>query len=91
MRKTILAALAALSLATPASALDINITRTRIPSHWLLDRGPLTISVPQVNTDEQRAEIAKWEKFCQPTRHADDLGVIRLRYVHKGCEFGRSE
>lgn len=95
MRKTLLAALAALSLATPASALDLNVTYSRIPSHWYLDRGPRIVHVPQPTTEADRkaqaVEIAKWEAFCQPTRHADELGVIRLRYAHEGCEFGRSE
>jgi hypothetical protein len=39
----------------------------------------------------RRASIEKWEGFCKPQRTYDNLGVVRLVYAHKGCEFGRSE
>lgn len=39
----------------------------------------------------RRASIEKWEGFCRPVRNYDNLGVVRLSYAHKGCEFGRSE
>jgi hypothetical protein len=54
---------------------------------------------PQTRDYAQEAEDAKarqqriknWEAFCKPTRTYDDLGVVRLRYAEKGCEFGRGE
>jgi hypothetical protein len=39
----------------------------------------------------RRASIEKWEGFCRPQRTYDNLGVTRLVYAHRGCEFGRSE
>jgi hypothetical protein len=36
-------------------------------------------------------QIAKWEAFCKPVRHYDQLGVIRLSYAKPGCEYGRTE
>lgn len=90
MKRILFAALAALTLSSSAQALDLNITRTYIPNHWLLDRGPRIINVPKnfFGSDE---DIAKWEAFCKPTKHADEYGVIRLRYAQPGCEFGRNE
>lgn len=73
----------------------LRITTTRVPQHWLLNRDPRIIHVPQPTTAEDRKaqadEIAKWEAFCQPRRGRDEYGVIRLSYAQKGCEFGRSE
>ena len=45
----------------------------------------------QEDEKARRASIEKWEGFCQPVRSYDKLGVVRLSYAHKGCEFGRSE
>lgn len=90
MKRTLFAALAALTLSSSAQALDLNITTTRIPNHWYLDRGPRIINVPK-NFFGSDADIAKWEEFCQPRRTYDEYGVVRLVYAHKGCEFGRSE
>jgi hypothetical protein len=39
----------------------------------------------------RRAAIDKWEGFCKPQRTYDHLGVGRLVYAQRGCEFGRSE
>jgi hypothetical protein len=39
----------------------------------------------------KQARISKWEAFCQPTSIYDSVGVARLVYAHRGCEFGRSE
>jgi len=54
---------------------------------------------PQTRDDAQEAEdyrakveeTKKWEAYCKPTRSYDDLGVVRLAYARRGCEFGRSE
>jgi hypothetical protein len=54
---------------------------------------------PQTRDHAQEAEdykakqesIKKWEAFCKPARTYDDLGVVRLVYAQKGCEFGRGE
>jgi hypothetical protein len=35
--------------------------------------------------------IKRWEDFCKPKRTYDELGVVRLAYAQKGCEFGRGE
>jgi hypothetical protein len=94
MRSKIIAALGLLALtATTANALDLNVTYSRIPSHWYLDRGPRIIHVPPGvfgSEAERTAEIARWESYCQPKRNTDALGVVRLSYAHPGCEFGRS-
>lgn len=50
---------------------------------------PVELSPEEVAAKE--ASIAKWEAYCQPKRTYDDLGMIRLVYAKKGCEFGRSE
>lgn len=39
----------------------------------------------------KEARIRKWEAFCQPIRTYDHVGVARLVYAKRGCEFGRSE
>jgi hypothetical protein len=41
--------------------------------------------------EEKEAGIRKWEAYCRPTRHIDNLGVTRLHYAHVGCDVGRSE
>ena len=49
---------------------------------------------PAQEAEDQRARRAnteKWEGFCKPQRTYDNLGVGRLTYAHRGCEFGRSE
>jgi hypothetical protein len=54
---------------------------------------------PQTRDYAQEAEDAKarqqriknWEAFCKPTRAYDELGVVRLVYAERGCEFGRGE
>lgn len=63
---------------------------TSFPSHWLLDKGPRIVHLPPM-TEAQQVEDRKWEAFCQPVRNADEWGVVRLSYAHKGCEFGRSQ
>jgi hypothetical protein len=39
----------------------------------------------------RQASIKQWEAFCSPTRTYDHLGMVRLVYARKGCEFGRNE
>jgi hypothetical protein len=39
----------------------------------------------------KEARIRKWEAFCQPVRTYDNVGVARLVYAQRGCEFGRTE
>jgi len=60
-----------------------------------MDNSATVIHVAQPKTAAdiaaRDAEVAKWESFCTPTKHTDDVGVVRLKYAHKGCEFGRSE
>ena len=49
---------------------------------------------PAQEAEDQRARRAsteKWEGFCKPQRTYDHLGVGRMVYAQRGCEFGRSE
>jgi hypothetical protein len=39
----------------------------------------------------RQERIKRWEDFCKPVRTYDDLGMVRLVYAQKGCEFGRGE
>lgn len=55
------------------------------------DRDGRSEQGPVLSAAEIEALDAKWLEFCQPTRTTDAEGVIRLRYAHKGCEFGRTE
>jgi hypothetical protein len=55
-------------------------------------------SARQLSREEERkfwagreANIRKWEAYCRPTRHIDNLGVTRLHYAHVGCDVGRTE
>lgn len=50
---------------------------------------PIELTAQELYERETRA--VKWEKFCQPQKTVDDLGVVRLVYAQRGCEFGRSE
>lgn len=94
MKRTVMAAVAALALTSPALAggFQEHCTHSRFfgsTCTWtaIPDRAPLT--------DEEfaaiRREDEKWFAFCKPVGAPDSLGVIRLRYAHEGCEFGRSE
>jgi hypothetical protein len=95
---TALASMALIGLVTcgKAGADDLRITIQR-PAYTVWDWGvhPMVQQVPQPTSDAglkaQADEVAKWEAFCQPVRHRDSLGAIRLTYRHDGCEFGRSE
>lgn len=49
------------------------------------------VEVPMAQDPDRDARIAKWELYCQPKLTVDDLGVSRYRYLHAGCEYGRSE
>ena len=39
----------------------------------------------------QARQDEKWDTFCKPTFTADQYGVRRATYAHKGCDVGRSE
>jgi len=56
-----------------------------------VDAEPRNPALEQEEEKARRASIEKWEGFCKPTRTYDDVGVVRLTYARKGCEFGRSE
>lgn len=91
MRKLLLTA-ALLLTTTTANA---QYVYTHIPSHWLLDKGPRIVNVPQPMTEAdlaaQNERHEKWLAFCKPVRNVDDFGVTRLSYAVKGCEYGRTE
>lgn len=92
MRK-ILIATALLLASASAQAEVFHQTYTHVPAHWLLDKGPRIINVPAPLTDADRAaedqRYAKWLDYCKPVRNVDPLGVTRLSYARRGCEFGR--
>lgn len=50
-----------------------------------------SVEVPMAQDPERDARIEKWESYCHPKIVVDDLGVSRYRYLHAGCEYGRSE
>jgi hypothetical protein len=54
---------------------------------------PVTRDYAQEAEDAKARQqrIKNWEAFCKPTRTYDELGVVRLVYAEKGCEFGRGE
>jgi hypothetical protein len=54
---------------------------------------PVTRDYAQEAEDAKARQqrIKNWEAFCKPTRTYDDLGVVRLVYAERGCEFGRGE
>jgi hypothetical protein len=54
---------------------------------------PITRDSAQEAEDAKARQqrIKNWEAFCKPTRTYDELGVVRLIYAEKGCEFGRGE
>jgi hypothetical protein len=54
---------------------------------------PVTRDYAQEAEDAKARQqrIKNWEAFCKPTRTYDELGVVRLIYAEKGCEFGRGE
>jgi len=94
MRKLVLAALAAVTFASTASAGGYSRACTysqfygsRCTWQTVKDPAPPT----EAEIEAKRVENAKWEAFCKPVRTPDSLGMIRLTYAHPGCEFGRSE
>lgn len=94
MKRTILAAVAALALTTSASALEITI---RHAPTILFTPGSAAriINIPGpvgiVEQKEHDAAIARWTDHCKPTEHVGEYGVIHLTYAHPGCEFGEGE
>ena len=100
--KTIMYAIAGLALMLgSAQAWEV---RTSCSSSWYFGSGSCrTIWVddqpkpPRDYAQEaedyrlKQADIKKWEAFCKPVRTYDDLGVARLVYAKRGCQFGRNE
>lgn len=94
MRKTILAAIAATIISSPALAGGYNLRCTQSKFFGtncafttIADPAPLT----KAEIEAKDREIAKWEAFCKPVRVTDSEGLVRLRYAEKGCESGRNE
>lgn len=54
----------------------------------LPDRHIIAVPGADIMTDEKRDRIRAWEARCHPKPVIDNLGVTRLRYSEKGCEFG---
>jgi opacity protein-like surface antigen len=97
MKRILLAAVAATALSASASAGGLQFN-CRSTSYYGTYNGGCSledIKDPKKLTEEEiaalKVEDDKWLAFCKPVRQPDDEGVIRLRYAHKGCEFGRSE
>lgn len=93
MKRTVLAAVAALALTSPALA---GVREHCTHSKFFGSVCTTTeIADPRPMTEEEfaavKAEDEKWFAFCKPVGEPDRFGVIRLRYAHEGCEFGRSE
>lgn len=94
MKRTVLAAVAALALTSPALAggAQMHCTHSKFygTTCTLTD---IRDALPPTEAEiaEQKAADEKWFEFCKPVGAPDNLGVIRLRYAHDGCEFGRSE
>ncbi len=94
MKNLIFAALAATALSTPVRAEDLTI-RFAPPILFVPGSSAHIINIPEplgaAERQSRDAAIARWTEHCQPVRHADAEGVIRLTYAHPGCEFGEGE
>ena len=98
--KTIYALLGLALMSSSAQAWEIRTTCSHSRFYgWSSCRTLGIEDQPQTRDYAQQAEdamarqqhIKNWEAYCKPTRTYDDLGVVRLRYAEKGCEFGRGE
>lgn len=99
MNKTFILAAAFIALSSPALAqfksstscqtLPGIGTTCRSSASWGRSDDPKKISKEELEAED--FAHAKWVAFCKPVIKADEYGVGRYTYAHKGCEFGRSE
>ena len=95
LRKILTASVVCAALATPAAAQDTRLRIVLEPWYKFGHTQAQIVHVPPPTSDYERAQqairIEVWEKACKPVGRVDDLGVTRLSYAMKGCEFGRTE
>jgi hypothetical protein len=91
MKRTIIAALAALAIATPAVARDLHITY-HSPLRGQPNARIIEFQEPLSAEDRAQAAVndAAWIDYCQPKANVDNFGVTRLTYAKPGCEFGKN-
>ena len=96
MRKFLItAALASLTLTSAHADMDIQCSSSSYGGQFHagchLGDGTGKQAADLRTPEERAAADHKWEEFCKPEKHTDNLGMTRMSYAHPGCDVGRSE
>jgi hypothetical protein len=95
MRKLLLVATLALASTAAHADMDIQCSSTEYGGQFHagchIGDGTSKQASDLRTPEERAAQDRKWEAFCKPEKHTDNLGMTRMVYAHPGCDVGRAE